>query len=251
MKCDRAEALLMPLVDRELDPWRSWRATRHVARCTRCGAEHRALLASRDLVRAKVPRHDAPDDLVVALRRRFAAGVASRPPSSERIRWWATGALAGSCATIVMGLATVAWLDRVDADDRSERLVTAHTRAVVGGTQIAVASSDHHRIKPWLSAQLDYSPPVDDLAATGFPLAGARIDIVGGKRTAVLVYRYRDHTIDVFVGPAGDAPQPTGERTVRGFHVLAARGQAMDWTTVSDANSEAVGTLLDRLAHGP
>ena len=38
-------------------------------------------------------------------------------------------------------------------------------------------------------------------SAQGFTLAGARLDYVAGAAAAVLVYKRREHSIDVFVAP--------------------------------------------------
>ena len=110
-----------------------------------------------------------------------------------------------------------------------------------------MASSDQHTVKPWLSAHLDYSPPVVDLASENFPLVGARIDYLEGQAVAVLVYRYRQHTVDVFVRPQWIRSGAFLPRSIRGFHVLHAEGQGMDWLAVSDAAADALAPLMRRL----
>ena len=52
--------------------------------------------------------------------------------------------------------------------------MSAHTRALLVDHPIEVASSDQHTVRPWLSARLNFVPPVVDLADKGYPLMGAR-----------------------------------------------------------------------------
>jgi anti-sigma factor RsiW len=114
---------------------------------------------------------------------------------------------------------------------------------------IEVASSDQHTVKPWLSARLDYSPPVQDLASEGFALEGGRLDTLERQRVATLVYRYRLHTIDVFVRPES-AHAPSALRTLRGFNVVHVTGSGMDWLAVSDASPDVLAAFVQRLARG-
>lgn len=250
MNCQQVAPCIAPLVDDELGPLRAFRVRRHLASCGRCRAEHAALVALRRTLRSDVPQYRAPQALVAALTARHGApakaDTAHRPSRDRRVAW-VSGALAGSAATIVVGLAATAIGDRLAGDAASQTLVAAHVRAVAADALVAVASSDRHRVKPWLSARLDYSPPVRDLVEAGYPLAGGRIDVVDGQRTAVLAYRYRDHTVDVFVRPAGSGLRPDRSRTIRGFNVVVATGAGMDWVAVSDANGPALADLLRRL----
>jgi len=121
-------------------------------------------------------------------------------------------------------------------------------RATLGSHLVEVASSDQHTVKPWLSARLDYSPPVQDLTNEGFALTGGRLDTLEHRPVATLVYRYRQHTIDVFVRPeSAHAPTPA-LRTVRGFNVARANGSGMDWLAVSDVSADVLSAFVQRLA---
>jgi anti-sigma factor RsiW len=113
-------------------------------------------------------------------------------------------------------------------EDIAVEAVTSHVRATLGHQLIQVASSNQHTVKPWLSARLDYSPPVPDLKNEGFELVGGRVDYVDRHPVATLVYRIRDHNIDVFVRPESARAPPTALRTVRGFNVAHATGSGMD-----------------------
>ena len=144
----------------------------------------------------------------------------------------------------VLGTAVIDWRA---TEDVAVEAVTTHVRATLNNHLIEVASSDQHTVKPWLSARLDYSPPVRDMASEGFALSGGRLDTLDKQRVATLVYRYRQHTIDVFVRPEL-AHAPSALRTVRGFNVAHATGSGMDWFAVSDVSADVLTAFVQRLA---
>ena len=159
-----------------------------------------------------------------------------------------TGALAGCAATVLAWIVGSTALDWRAGEDLAADAVTAHVRATLGNHLTEVASSDQHAVKPWLSARLDFSPPVRDLASEGFALVGGRRDYLGGQPVAVLVYRYREHVIDAFVRPQQSRAAAPALRSIRGFNVARATGSAMDWIAVSDVSPDVLSALVERLA---
>jgi anti-sigma factor RsiW len=251
MKCDRARPNVEPYADGELSAWSRFLVHRHLLACPACAARLAETRWLQDRIRAEAPRFAAPASLrasVMALPGGSPARVVPREWPDHRWRWMTGGALAGSVLTVVTLLAGTAVFDRRANEDLASAAVSAHVRATLGNELIQVASSDQHTVKPWLSARLDYSPPVQDFAGENFPLMGARIEYLDGHRVAVLVYRYREHTVDVFVRPEEMSSGKFEPRTIRGFHVLRAEGKGMEWLAVSDAGRESLAPLMRRLA---
>lgn len=252
MNCNEAGTLVVRYADGEIDSLQGRSIEQHLRGCADCAAKYQSVLALRTQIRAEVPFFPAPP----ALRERVRALLANAPhdvaparPRPQRDRWhWLTGgALAGCTATVlawVLGTAIIDW--RANEDVAVEAVAT-HVRATLNDHLIEVASSDQHTVKPWLSARLDYSPPVRDLASEGFALSGGRLDSLDKQRVATLVYRYRLHTIDVFVRPEL-AHGPSALRTIRGFNVAHATGSGMDWLAVSDVSADVLTTFVERLA---
>ena len=136
----------------------------------------------------------------------------------------------------------------------ADELVESHVRAQVSGRDIDVISTDKHTVKPWFNGRLDYSPPVEDLAASGFPLEGGRLDYLAHQRVGVLVYHYRKHVIDVYVFPqAGsggtghDTPGavPTAPATLEreGYSIAHWNAAGMTWWAITDAAPDALTGL--------
>jgi anti-sigma factor RsiW len=251
MNCNEAGTLVASYADRQIDGVQGRSIELHLRGCAACAAKHRGVLALRAQIRAEVPYYPATPALRERVRALLANAhdVVATPPRPERNRWhWLTsGALAGCAATVlawVLGTAVIDW--RANEDIAVEAVAT-HVRATLNNHLIEVASSDQHTVKPWLSARLDYSPPVRDFSSEGFKLNGGRLDMLDKQRVATLVYQYRLHMIDVFVRPETAGAAPT-MRTVRGFNVAHATGAGMDWLAVSDVSPDVLKTFVERLA---
>ena len=254
MDCAEATTLLSAYVDGETSTLEQHSIGEHLHACPTCAASHGELLALRAQIRADVPRYSAPPELrtrvltMVDAVRASVPSPARAPPTKERWRWSIGGALAGCAATVLAWFVGTAVLDWRANEDLAVEAVTSHTRATLGNQLIQIASSDQHTVKPWLSARLDYSPPVHDYANEGFTLIGGRLDTLDQRPVATLVYRYRQHTIDVFVRPAPAHAPPAPLRPVRGFNVAHASGSGMDWLAVSDVAPDVLSAFVERLA---
>jgi anti-sigma factor RsiW len=89
-------------------------------------------------------------------------------------------------------------------------------------------------VKPWYAGRIDYSPPVHDLTAAGFPLLGGRIDVVDGRKAAVLVYRRNQHRITLTVWPAVGANEAPDFSQRNGFALARWRRGGFDLRAVAD-----------------
>ncbi|WP_241303691.1 anti-sigma factor family protein, partial [Burkholderia stabilis] len=169
---------------------------------------------SREPSRAEPERESVPRSQPRPRSRRWFAwlggGASAHParpaPAGSGARVAALPGLGWGVALMV-ALAAAAGMalsaHHTDTDRTVDELVASHVRAGLSARDIDVISTDRHTVKPWFNGRLDYAPPVEDLAANGFALVGGRLDYVGRRRVAVLVYRYRQHVIDVYVRPAG------------------------------------------------
>jgi hypothetical protein len=104
--------------------------------------------------------------------------------------------------------------------------VASHFPALPPDHLTDVLSSDRHNVKPWFAGKLDVAPPVVDLMAQGFALAGGRLDALGGRMVAAIAYRRRAHVINLFAVAGAVKPQPPVTENVNGFNVRSGRLRA-------------------------
>ncbi|NRT56613.1 anti-sigma factor family protein [Sphaerotilus uruguayifluvii] len=200
------------------------------------------------LIRQQATRHRADDRLRAAVQTRIALHAAQQPLSGQpptgagsragagRMPAWRP-VLAGMLAGAVLSWASLTLLPPWLSDTRlPDALVTDHVRSLQPGMLIQVASSDRHTVKPWFQGRIDYAPPVPDLSAGGFHLAGGRLEPLEGAQVAVLVYTYREHVLNVYVRPAGSV-QAAQHWQRRGFNLRRWSAGAFQVWLVSDADA--------------
>lgn len=237
MGCKHTATLVHGYIDRELDePRRKWFEA-HVLGCAACAhvvAQERALSAA---LRRAAPRYAAPP--LLAARIGEALDAASAPARGSSRAWQ----LAASLAAVTVLSSGLTWfaLTRQNAPEDDLRVsaavVDSHVRALMTDRMTVVASSDQHTVKPWFAGRVDVSPPVTDFAADGFPLLGGRVDYVERRAAAVLVYRHRQHLIDVYVWPQGSAGT-AGEATRNGYNTVRWSAGGLAFAAVSDLNRD-------------
>lgn len=151
------------------------------------------LKALDSALRRALPIEAAPD----SLRARVAA-LAAPPRPARRLRFFDAPPRALAAALLVgvlVGYGAFAPRQKDSSEDKT--LVSAFMRTQIGGQSVDVVSSDRHVVKPWLAGRAPLAVAALDLASSGFPLAGGRVEAVDGKIVPTLVYRRREHRIDV------------------------------------------------------
>jgi anti-sigma factor RsiW len=233
--------MLQALLDGELDAANAAAAEAHLKTCAGCAAHYRTLQALRVRLADMDPGPPAPARLRAGIEAMIAAeGRRAQPASSRPRRMWsglaAGWATAGAMAAVAASLFAVQLTAPID--DLQAQLVSSHVRSLQADHLIDVVTSDRHVVKPWFNGRIDFAPPVPDLAAQGFPLAGGRLDYAGGRTVAAVVYRRRAHVINLFVMPsrAAGIVSPFQPRTP-GYSVIRWSRGGLDFWAVSDVEA--------------
>jgi anti-sigma factor RsiW len=251
MTCDEAEILLHALIDGELDAVHARDVENHIAGCPDCAA---ALAAYREMNKAVAGMnlgYAAPP----GLRRRIEASLpqpapqtlVTRPAAPNRrsvLRGFAMGSGLSALAATVL----IAVVMRKDDEQRLlSEVVTAHLRSLQAGHLIDVISTDQHTVKPWFNGKLDVSPPVVDLTAQGFTLIGGRLDYVDARAIGAVVYRRRQHVINLFVAQTASTERRAAKMdTMQGFNVRRWSEQGMNFWAVSDIGPDELAEFGEK-----
>lgn len=243
MTCEQVDSFLSAYIDHELDLAASLEVERHLEVCTSCRAALELLEDLRAATRNAIPIFAAPR----SLERRIRASVRREGgrrswPVPPKWQW----ALTPLAAVLVGAIAWSIAVDRPGGGEGSLRreLVSNHVRSLLVDHLVDVASSDRHTVKPWFNGKVDFGAPVNDFEAEGFPLVGGRLDYVAGRTVAVLVYKRRRHTINVFIWPqAGDGTAAPRAFSDDGYQLVRWARSGLTFWAVSDVAREDLLTL--------
>lgn len=251
MTCTQPRDLLGPYFDGELVGDERGAMDVHVCSCGVCATELDDLRSLRAGL-TRIGRPSAPAVLADRIRRDLAENVSHRDGRSTllgsartrpRLMWAGAAAAAGLVAVV-----TLASLNRIAAPGRLENeVLAAHLRSLIQDSPVQVASAESHMVKPWFAGRVDFAPSVKDLTAKGYPLVGGRLDYVGNRRVAALVYMRRKHVVSIFMWAASDraaaAIAPIVAMTLKGHNILGWTNSGITYWAVSDLNLTELAQL--------
>lgn len=255
MSCPEYETLIHGYLDGELDLVSALRFEAHLKECPSCAQafeNHKTL--SRTLKSGPF-YFRASGDLEQRIRTALVESdaLASRPTSSaQKARWqkvpWLSWAFLGVAASLAVAalivLRVVKGPQEVSPDQLlAQQVLASHVRSLMASHLTDVPSSDQHTVKPWFDGKLDFSPPVEDLSAQGFPLVGGRLDYLADRPVAAVVYQRRKHFINLFIWASNER---SAQKAVmrQGYNLIHWTHAGMTYWAASDLNYRELGEFV-------
>ena len=237
MNCHETQALLHASLDGELDVVSGVALTHHLDACPECARAYDSQQALRAALRTSALAFPPP----AHLQQRIRSAVRRASRTDTRARRWAwpwlrVGAAFAAGVLLMWGVGSFR-TGLAPEDLLMQEVMAGHTRSLMAAHLTDVTSSDQHTVKPWFEGKLPFAPPVQDMAAQGFPLLGGRLDYLENRPVAALVYQRQQHIINLFLWPAmpgGGHGETTHTR--HGYNVIHGTMADMTYWVVSNLN---------------
>lgn len=248
MNCQEVQATIDGYVDGELDPVRNLETERHMQTCASCTEAYTAHQALRASIRAASLYMTAPANLRTRLRS-SVHDLGRTTPALRAMPWRWIGIAASLAIAIAVTWDLALLLHGPSVEDLLTRdIISGHVRSLQAGHLVDVPSADRHRVKPWFTGKLDFSPPVADLTDHDFALVGGRLDYLDNRAVAAVVYRRRQHLINLFIWPSPEPPSAeTAHAMNQGYQVFHWTQSGMTYWAVSDLNERELQEFVQFL----
>jgi anti-sigma factor RsiW len=245
MTCREAGPLLHARLDNELDMAGSASIDLHLSDCRACAAQYAAMQNLHEEIAAA--------DLAYAPGAAFERKLEARfqQEGKSQFRFWTNNWLTVSAvAFAAMGVAVLAVVMPMRrsssvTDVTVAEILDDHLRALEPMHQVDVPSSDQHTVKPWFQGKTNFSPPVPDLSKEDFVLIGGRLEVIHQQPAAAIVYRRRQHIVNLYVSPSPGADSKAELRELGGYHLVHWMQNNMSFWAVSDVDTNDLRKFAD------
>ena len=245
MNCDDAKGFLDAYLDGELELSQQLELEQHLSGCPECQAVLKESREFRAFFTAAAPNFKAPPklrDKVLAITREEPAPA---KPKARQFPLWRRPWLYAA-ALLAIGL-PIAWM--VFYENREHRFarqaVSDYQRALFVEHLCDVVSPDPKVVSSYLSAKLNFSPPVVDLASAGYQMRGGRIDIVQNRQVATLVYRCNKDVINLFMWPATRDRFSGSDQVISGLRICTWNDVNLNFIAVSTSSDAELDRFTD------
>ena len=240
MKCEEAHHFIDIYLDGELDSARQSELEQHLATCPSC----RALLEERQEFReffvVAASDYKAPPQLEIKVLASLRQVRAKESVSLWRQPWvYAAAVLAISFC--------LAWRILFPDPEKefSQQAVLLHSSSLSTSRLVDVASPNPVVVKPWLTARLDFAPPLVGSPAAGYSLVGGRVAVIENRSVATIVYKHDQDVVSLFCWPPEKEHLSTSERSIDGYRVSTWSNAQCNYVLVSKLSDRAMHDFMD------
>ena len=224
MACEDARELLGGYLDDELDMATSLEFRRHLRECPECSAQQQRQEALRNALRTSDLSFRAPAGLEQRIRNAVRKNQ-SGPAISSRAPAWPRAAVWVAMAASLLIAALLVWrfgTSQPGNNDLVAEVVLTAPCAIAHGRSPYRCGVDR---QPYGQAVVQRQARLfssgSGSGGAGFSTAGGRLEYVN-RPVAALVYRRRQHVINVFVWPASNDARAVSESSLtrQGYNLL-------------------------------
>jgi anti-sigma factor RsiW len=243
MKCEEVHRLLDIYLDGELDFTQRLEVEQHLAGCPSCRSlieEHREF---RTFFVANVGTYESPPRLEAKVRAALRQEQAKARFSLFLQPWIYATAIVLVAAFVALNI-----LFPGAENQLSQQAVLLHSNSLSTEHLVDVASPDPKIVKPWLTARLDFAPPVVGSPASGYSLVGGRVDVIQNRSVATLIYKNDKDDKDVvtlFCWPPKKDRLSDTDHSIEGHRVSTWSTGQCNYILVSKLNSHAMDEFVD------
>jgi anti-sigma factor RsiW len=244
MECNQMRELISAYADNELDAQQRAEAERHLGDCGECAQSLKNIQTLKTAMRNDVLLFNVP----IALRKKIDSMVAKAvdPPTGQQPRaprrvFHIKHFIIATAAAVAVAASITAYVVWPTARQRIEtQAVREYNQSLPGESSVGFPSTDPKTVSHWLSTQLNFAPVMANQLPASYTLAGGRIDMLDGRKVAVLVYRSGLQTSNLFQWPSTNSLGPASVDTIAGRGVTAWNAGGMTFAIVSDAGTGAI-----------
>jgi anti-sigma factor RsiW len=247
MNHKQTQLLLDGYVDGELDLVNALEIEEHLQSCPICSAQFKELKALRGGIERAGLYTAAP----AGLKSKIQTSIRKNNPTARSSIFFLSGwrwtvAAFAIVLIIVLGVGLLGGLFNPPSETALVAEVqSAHIRSLMANHLTDVTSTDQHTVKPWFAGKLDFSPPVIELSAQGYPLIGGRLDYLEGHPVAALVYQSDKHYINLFIWPDSGKLSNTISYSDNGYNLIHWNQTGMTFWAVSDLNMDELKIYVE------
>jgi len=250
LRCEDAQEVIDAFVDGETHAVTRLEIGEHLQVCSLCSITHQNRVVLRSLIRRRAAgrytrgRYSLCDEAPVHLERRIRSALRTEIRSKANLRsrtrrWIVPAAAIALIAVSALSIILAVWRRHSSEHLLTREIISRHVRSFMRDHLTDVLSSDEHTLESWFTSRLDFAPSVENLADKEFALLGARIEHLGNRPIAVLVYRRQEHIINLFIWPSGNASDSADKTmTYQGYHLVFWARLGMDCWAVSDLDAD-------------
>ena len=240
MDCEEVARFIDVYLDEELDTCRRRALEQHLTLCPCCRSLAEERLEFRTFFAASVPRRSTSPELEAKVLAAVRQGQAKQKFLFLRRPWMYTVAVIAVSVYLGVGI-----LFPNSERELFRQAVLPHSRSLSALHLVDVASSDPAVVKPWLTARLDFAPPVVGSPTSGYSLLGGRVDVLQNRSVATLVYENEKDVVTLFCWPPQKEHLSNSDYFIDGYHVYTLSNTQCNYIFVSRLSDRAMDEFED------
>jgi anti-sigma factor (TIGR02949 family) len=240
MDCEEAGHFLDSYLDSELETSLLHELEQHLDCCSSCSCLAQEGRECRVFLKTSARTFKAPPEL----RTKVLAAV--RREKKKLTFAFLRQPLVYAAAVLVLSLSLT--LNHVFPDlgkEDSREALLRHSSSISADHLVDILSANPQVVKSWLSAKLDFSPPVISFPSPAYSLLGGRVDVIQNHSVATVVYKSDKDVVSLFCWPTKKEQILQRDYSSGGYHVSTWSNAECNYILISKLSDRRMNEFID------